>query len=118
MARTIVNLTTAFVQSEANQILAANSLESYQPLFATSPTRDRLISYVMSRLPGLYAVVDEEDSVSIQCDSFYCSTELQIQIQQLIQQGIQHILNESIIVKQPIPLPEDEAAYAPSHWFG
>jgi hypothetical protein len=117
MSKTIVNLSIAAVNSEVTQILADYPQEPYQQLFADQALRQKLIVHVLSRMPGLYAVIQEEEDLPTSADCPLLAEADQQQIEQLIHEGIQHLTQEyspEAVASSDETPPEN----SPSHWFG
>jgi hypothetical protein len=117
MSKTIVNLSVSAVNSEVTQILAGYPQEPHQHLFADPGLRKKLIVHVLSRMPGLYAVIQEEEDLPTSADYPLLAEAEQQQIEQLIHEGIQQLVGESA----PEATHSDEETLpesSPSHWFG
>ncbi|NJL36401.1 MAG: late competence development ComFB family protein [Leptolyngbyaceae cyanobacterium RM2_2_4] len=118
MSKTIVNLTLPVVIEEAEDVLDSYPYHPYQQAFSIPDLRKKLISYVLCRVPGVYTVVEEDDQAMMNPKSLCNSLEQRIQIENLIRQGIEHILRENMDwVDRHIP-QETNPAFAPSNWFG
>jgi len=117
MSKTIVNLSVSAVNSEVTRILEDYPQEPYQELFADQALRQKLIVHILSRMPGLYAVIQEEADLPTSADCPLLAEADQQQIEQLIHEGIQHLAGESspeVAASSDETLPEN----SPSHWFG
>jgi hypothetical protein len=118
MTKTIVNLTLSIVVREIEEILDTYPGHPYQQAFAIPDLRQKLISYVLSRIPGHYTVVDDIDGNSISVESLYHSSQEKNHVVALIHQGVQHILQEdSNWIDRHIP-QQVSSNLAPSNWFG
>lgn len=119
MSKTIINLSLPLVVQETESILETYPHHPYQQAFSIPDLRQRLICYVLSRMPGMYTVVDDTEQKSVDAESMCSSLEGQkLRLESLIRQGIQSILNDdSEWVNHHIPAQEDPEL-APSHWFG
>jgi hypothetical protein len=119
MTRTIVNLSMPLVIQEAENILETYPHHPYRQAFSIPDVRQKLICYVLSRMPGLYTVMDDADQQCANPQSLCSSLDHQrLQIGKLIRQGIQTILNEDADwVNRHIPEDVDPAM-TPSNWFG
>ncbi|MGF1495672.1 MAG: late competence development ComFB family protein [Elainellaceae cyanobacterium] len=116
MAKQICNLVLPIVEEEIEEMLEAYPHHPYRQAFAIPDLRQKLVCYVLSRTPGLYAVVDDQSSTAPPRSR--CPLSQQMQIEALIRQGIQHILaSNSDWVRRHIP-QEAELQLAPSNWFG
>jgi hypothetical protein len=119
MSKTIVNLTISVVNAEAEEVLESYPHHPYQQAFSAPDLRHRLISYVLSRTPGMYVVVEESQEQKINSQSYNCCSDTQrSQIEALIHQGIQQILlDDPNWVANHIP-QEANPGFTPSTWFG
>lgn len=118
MSKTIVNLTIPMVVSKLEGILDTYPYHPYHQAFSIPELRQKLLSYVMSRIPGQYTVVEESEVPIENLRSLCCSLEQQQQIEQLIHQGIRKIFQEdSDWIDRHIP-QDVNPSFAPSNWFG
>lgn len=119
MSKIIVNLITPVVVNEAEIILNAYPQAFYRKAFTASDLRQKLITYVLTRIPSNYTVVEEADEMILNAKP-PCSSEQRQHIKMLINQGIQHILHEPGEESQiDQPLRESASTPAmPSTWFG
>ncbi len=116
MAKIIVNLATSMVLTEIGNILATYLDYSYQQVSAASALRQKLLTYVLSRMPGLYTAIEECELLSDHLVDSCCSTEQRQQIIALIHQGIQQIGQDDALT---LPEADPEShLISPSHWFG
>jgi hypothetical protein len=93
MSNTIVNLTISVVEAEAENVLRHYPAYPYQQAFSTPVLRQKLIAYVLSRLPSLYAALEEQEDLV--AEHLHCPPEQQQQIETLIHRGIQYLLSEN-----------------------
>ena len=117
MAQTIVNLTLPVVTEKINQLLKTYPHQPHQKLFNSPDLRQKLTSYVLSRLPVIYVTMDNNQACSLD-DSVDCySHEQNEHIEHLIHQGIDTLVihRHSIKKRQNSPLT---TTGAPSDWFG
>jgi ABC-type antimicrobial peptide transport system ATPase subunit len=119
MSKTIVNLTLSVVKADAEEILDRYPHHPYQQAFAAPDLRQKLISYVLSRVPGAYAVVEENRKPEFNSSLRYqCSKEQRQHIDALIHQGIEQILQEDQNWLDCHIPQEANASFAASSWFG
>lgn len=118
MAKTIVNLVSMIVNQEAEGILNTYPYHPYQHAFSSPDMRQRLISYVLSRTPGLYAVVEDENSQTLSHETSCCPTVQRHQIAALIHQGIRKLIEEKPQWAHHRVPEATQAKFAPSNWFG
>lgn len=118
MSKTIINLTLPVVIEETEDILDSYPYHPYQQAFSIPDMRKKLVSYVLCRVPGVYAVVEEADRASIDPKSLCNSLEQRIRIENLIRQGIEQIVQENMDwIDRHVP-HQTNSAFAPSSWFG
>ncbi|HEY9659049.1 MAG TPA: hypothetical protein V6C65_11395 [Allocoleopsis sp.] len=95
MTKTIVNLATSIVVQEAEAILETYPYRPYQQAFAEPELKRRLTTYVLSRVPGVYVVINQSETASSTIKTSLVTLDRQHQIESLIHQGIQKILSET-----------------------
>ncbi|MBD2459833.1 hypothetical protein H6G89_02140 [Oscillatoria sp. FACHB-1407] len=116
--KTIVNLALSVVVREIEDTLETYPYHPYQQAFSIPEVRQRLISYVLSRIPGHYAVIDDPEETAIDTACLYTCTEEKLHIESLIQHGIERILQEdSDWIEHHIPQTVTPGCAA-SNWFG
>ncbi|MEM7066343.1 MAG: late competence development ComFB family protein [Cyanobacteria bacterium P01_B01_bin.77] len=108
MANTLINIALPVVNEIIDDVLADPS-ESYRETFTSSDARDRLATFVLSRLPARYmTVADHERPLELPRNCY--SAEQHRQIRQLVHQGIQKVIT------RPVALTSE--TLIPSTWFG
>jgi hypothetical protein len=118
MAKTIVNLAHRVIIRTAEDVLETYPSHPHQQAFANPDLRQKLIAYVLSRVPGAYVAVDELCEAPVNSESFCCSMDQRHQIEALIHQGIEKILRDNWSwAERHIP-EKTSASFAPSNWFG
>lgn len=108
MANTLINIALPVVNEIIDDVLAAGSSASYRETFTSSDARDRLATFVLSRLPARYMTIADECSLDFPRNCY--SVEQHRQIRQLVQQGIQKVLTR--------PVASTSEPLIPSNWFG
>lgn len=109
MANTLINIALPVVNEIIDDVLTAGPSASYGDTFTNSDARDRLATFVLSRLPARYmTLTDSECSLDLPRNCY--SAEQHQQIRQLVHQGIQKVLTRPVA-----PTPE---TFIPSTWFG
>lgn len=109
MANTLINIALPVVNEIIDDVLATGPSASYRETFMGSDARDRLATFVLSRLPARYmTITDSECSLDLPRNCY--STEQHRQIRQLVYQGIQKVLARPVS-----PTPD---TLIPSTWFG
>ena len=109
MANTLINIALPVVNEIIDDVLAAGPSASYRETFSSSDARDRLATFVLSRLPARYiTVTDSECSLDFPRNCY--SAEQHRQIRQLVHQGIQKVITR--------PMASTPDTLIPSTWFG
>ncbi|MFG6097917.1 late competence development ComFB family protein [Leptothoe sp. ISB3NOV94-8A] len=108
MANTLINIALPVVNEIIDDVLATGSSASYRDTFTSSDARDRLATFVLSRLPARYMTIAEECSLELPRNCY--SAEQHRQIRQLVYQGIQKLLTR--------PISSTPDTLIPSTWFG
>ncbi len=109
MANTLINIALPVVNEIIDDVLATGQSSSYRETFTSSDARDRLATFVLSRLPARYmTIADSECSLELPRNCY--SAEQHRHIRQLVHQGIQKVLTRPVS-----PTPE---TLFPSSWFG
>ncbi|PPS39961.1 late competence development ComFB family protein [Chroococcidiopsis sp. TS-821] len=117
MLKTVVNLTQQAVITEIENVLDTYPCHPYQKAFAIPDLRQELIAYVLNRIPCVYSALDKEQK-SIILNYQLPSSLQQIQLENLIHQGIYSILQEKADwVNRHLP-EATQCGLEPSHWFG
>lgn len=117
MRQTIINLAFPVVNEIIEDVLATHPIEHHRQALAADESRDKLIAFVTSRMPACYMTVSESDAFSITAPMSCYSVEQHRQIRQLVNQGIQKLLNYPMLnVAGPASPPH--MVVEPSTWFG
>ncbi|MEM7795952.1 MAG: late competence development ComFB family protein [Cyanobacteria bacterium P01_C01_bin.118] len=109
MANTLINIALPVVNDIINDVLTTGLSEDYGETFTNTDARDRLATFVLSRLPARYMTVSESEC-SLDLPRNCYSAEQHQHIRQLVHQGIQKVMTSPVN-----PTPE---AFIPSTWFG
>ncbi len=118
MTKTIVNLALPMIVEAVEDVLDTYAYHPYQQAFSIPDLRQKLISYVLTRIPGLYAVIEDTATCTPDPSSLGFSVESCKEIKPLIHQGIQQIVEENAEwVDHHIP-QEVSPELTPSTWFG
>ncbi|MEM1238777.1 MAG: late competence development ComFB family protein [Cyanobacteria bacterium P01_H01_bin.26] len=109
MANTLINIALPVVNDIIDDVLATNPSASCRETFTSSDARDRLATFVLSRLPARYvAMGDRECSIDLPKNCY--SAEQHRQMRQLVHQGIQKVLTR--------PMASSPETLIPSTWLG
>lgn len=118
MVKSLVNLTHQAVLAEIESVLETYSYYPHQQAFAIPDLRQELIAYVLSRIACAYNVIDSQQVKSLEYKSPHQCLEEQLQLENLIHQGIYFILQQkSDWLSRHLPTPI-QCGLEPSHWFG
>lgn len=127
MSKTIINLSLSMVSEELDKILDSELFTLYTQALPESELRHKLITYVLSRIPGKYAVLEEAEAHHLNPAQLDWASEQRQHIRALIQQGIEQVIvqmKESVeaddspsrqFVSDSV---ESERNLMPSNWFG
>ncbi len=96
MAEIVVNLTLLLLKDEIENVLDSQDGKCYQSAFDLPDLRQELITYVLSRVPNLFQVIEEGEKPSSKYNPLSESTVKQLGIKVVIHQGIHDLL--------PLPL--------------
>jgi hypothetical protein len=119
MSKTTVDLTISVVEAEADTLLRDYPFYPYQRAFSAPSLRQKLIAYVLCRIPNLYALIEQQVSA---CEALCCPPAQQKQVETLIHRGIQYLLLESlpqVTIESEVyeDLDEMNVGTPSSHWF-
>ena len=109
MASSLINIALPVVNEIIDDVLTDGHEASYPEVLSGNDARDRLATFVLSRLPARYMTVkDSECSLELPRNCY--STEQHQHIRQLVHQGIQKLLAR--------PTTITSETIIPSTWFG
>jgi hypothetical protein len=118
MPTVIVNLTQQNVIQEMERVLETYPDHPYQQAFAHPELHQRLLAWVLSRVPNLFMVAEETDAIAIHPTYTPYCTDVRSCLEFVIRQGIQDILmQEQQTIEHCVP-EEDDPNLPVSHWFG
>jgi hypothetical protein len=117
MSQAIVNLTLPIVNEKIDDILVSYPLDPHRIAFRDPELRQKLASYVLSRLSVVYVTMDNDEAVCLTSPVGCYSSDQHEQINRLIRQGI-----DSLIQRQRwqprFASDSVEPELTPSNWFG
>jgi hypothetical protein len=119
MSKTTVDLTISVVEAEADTLLRSYPFYPYQRAFSAPSLRQKLIAYVLCRVPGLYALIEQQ---AVDREALCCPPAQQQQVETLLHRGIQCLLLESlpqVTIEAEVYDDWDEmnVGTTSSHWF-
>ncbi|MBD3883688.1 hypothetical protein IFO70_18135 [Phormidium tenue FACHB-886] len=94
MPKSIANLTMLVVCAEIEQITDTHYHYPYPYIFAHSDLRQELIAYVLTRVRNVHITVEQEKEADINAETTPCPTEIKLQIEDLIHQGVHYVLQK------------------------
>ncbi|MFB8791706.1 MAG: hypothetical protein U7123_23400 [Potamolinea sp.] len=97
MTISIVNLTLLNVNAELENLLVFYPAQIQRNIFANPDLRQKLLTYVLKRINNHYVAFCQENISVIPPHTLYCSTFEQLEIEELIQQGIYCLLKQPSI---------------------
>lgn len=115
MPKSIVNLTKLIVCAEIEQVVGTHYHFPYQYIFAHPDLRQELIAYVLTRVRNVHVAVEAGEESRIYAESVPCLTEIKLQIEDCIHQGICHVLQKYRSLVSHGVLEED-CGYLKPHW--
>ncbi len=95
MTISIVNLTLLDVNAELENLLVFYPAQIQRKIIANPDLREKLLAYVLKRINNHYVARCKENIPIIPPHILYCSTLEQLEIEELIQQGIYYLLKQA-----------------------
>jgi hypothetical protein len=93
MALTMINLTLLKVNEEIENLLACSPTNRKYQIYLNDPDfRQKLMAYILSRIPNRHLAVEVGKEPSIASEFFIYSTQERLQIENRIHQGIDYLL--------------------------
>ena len=90
---TIVNLTLLKINGEMENLSGhIYPAATYQKILNNLRLRQKLITYILERIPNSYAAIHAEKIITISPESLYCSVREKIEIKQFVQQGVVYLI--------------------------
>jgi hypothetical protein len=90
---TIVNLTLLKINGEMENLSGhIYPAATYQKILNNMRLRQKLITYILDRIPNSYAAINVDKIITISPESLYCSVREKIEIKQLVQQGVVYLI--------------------------
>ena len=117
MTKAIVNLVLPVVAEAVDDVLQGYPEAVCREAFLRPDLHQKLVAYVVNRVPGVYAV--QEDAIAV-CRDNQCLAEVvgrRREITLLIHQGIRWLCDENLVGSQLVE-QQGDAQFVPSSWFG
>jgi len=118
MTQAIVNLALPVIKNKVEEILHSSPDSSYQTVFASTALKEKLVAYVLRRMPTLYTTADASEACAVHQPANCFSREQQTQMDSLIHLGIQHLATQQTTWDKTVQSSSSGGNPAPSHWFG
>jgi len=118
MTPDIVNVTASAIATEVETVLETYPNHPYQQAFAIPELRQKLITYVLNRIPSNYVVTEQHQESLVSLEPLPDFSAEEICPPALVHQGIRQVLRDS---EDQVThhIPEDvDPSCAPSQWFG
>lgn len=102
---TFVNLTLLKINGEIENLSGhIYPAATYQKILNNPRLRQKLLTYILDRIPNNYAAINADKIITISPESLYCSIREKVEIKQFVQQGVVYLilseLNKSALLNQ------------------
>jgi hypothetical protein len=114
----LVNLKIKVIEEEIENALEHYSGNLYKTAFSIPQLRQKLIFYVLRKVPGYCMVIEGNQKLLIKHQFSYRSLELRLQLENHIHQGIYQIIQEHKDWGMPSLYQEDKSKDEPYQEFG
>lgn len=94
MSLSIVNLTLLDVSAEIENLSAFYPAQIQRKFLANPELRQKLLTYVLHRMNNHYIAQSQDNTPRLPAHILYCSTLEQLEIEELIQQGIYYLIKQ------------------------
>ena len=91
----VVNVTLMKVKEELDNFLEIYPNKLYQKTLTDPDLRQKLIAYILNRMPNRYLALELENISLISSQNFIFSTQEALEIENLIHQGIYYLNHKS-----------------------
>jgi hypothetical protein len=90
---TVVNLTLLKINGEMENLSGhIYPAATYQKILNNPRLRQKLLTYILARIPNNYAAIKADKIITISPESLYCSIREKLEIKQFIQQGVVYLI--------------------------
>lgn len=97
MDMTLINLTFLKVNGEIENFSGnIYPRTTYQKILRNPPLRQKLVAYILGRIPNRYAALHSEKLISISPEPLSFSKGEKIELKQLVQQGVVYLILSEI----------------------
>jgi len=118
MTKAIVNLALPVIEKKVEKALENAPSDSIKTTETTVALQERLVAYVLRRMPTFYVTTDNAQSCSLENPISCFSQAQQHEMDQLIYEGLQHLMARHSSWETAAQEPVGGFSPAPSHWFG
>ncbi|MDB9526897.1 hypothetical protein PN498_12935 [Oscillatoria sp. CS-180] len=118
MAQEIVNVSLPVVTNKVEEVLSNYTTAHYQTALSSKILREKLVAYVLRRMPTFYTTAETSHSCSAENLTHCFSQEQQIIMDDLIHEGIQHLTARQAPWESITQGAPQSCGSLPSHWFG
>ena len=118
MAQAIINLALPIITSKVEEILDNLSAASLSQSFSGATLKEELITYVLRRMPAVYATADMSQVRFREVPPNCLSTEQQGRMVELIYEGLRYLTCHQSHWSTTGPSSTQAVAPSPSDWFG
>ncbi|MBE7382669.1 MAG: hypothetical protein F6J95_014800 [Leptolyngbya sp. SIO1E4] len=118
MTQAIVNLAVPVITGKVDEVLGTYPVSPCQQVFASKTMREKLIAYVLSRVPARYATLETVKTCSAEMPASCFSCEQQTQMDRLIHLGIEHLMTQQQTWETAAQTASVARNLSPSTWFG
>jgi hypothetical protein len=118
MTQTIINLTRSVIQRKVEVALENDLTNSMQMTGITNRLQEKLVAYVVSRMPTYYVTAEQQRPCSLENPISCFSQAQQAEMDQLIDEGLQHLRARRRSWETQAQAVTGGFESSPSHWFG
>lgn len=118
MTRAIVNLALPVIEKKVATALANASTHAINSPGPTGALQEKLVAYVVRRMPTFYVTTDQTQSCSTENPVSCFSPAQQHEMDQLIFEGLQHLMARRSSWEMAAQDSSGGLGPSPSHWFG
>lgn len=118
MTQAIVNLALPVIEKKVEKALENAPADSIETTGVAVALQEKLIAYVLRRMPTFYVTTDNARSCSLENPINCFSQAQQHEMDQLIYEGLQHLVARRSSWETAAQEPPGGFGLSPSHWFG
>lgn len=118
MTQAIVNLALPVIEKKVEAALENASEEAIAKSGTAVALQEKLVAYVVRRMPAFYVTTDNARSCSMENPISCFSQDQQQEMDQLIYEGLQHLIARRSSWETAAQETVGGYGSTPSHWFG